>query len=727
MKQNTKQSNTIKQKQIFFKAKALLSMIAPQNNLTVYFLLVILACCFFIGSSTDIIFVAIAALLSLLFSVLSQYLICKTNIPSSMPYQSRAILKKYNSYSLILSFVFCLVAIIITAFRKENISYIVLVCAHTILIFTPRDFFSFLHLNLLYQMKKLQENNIVIKDSILIENLNAVNTICTNISGILTQNKKRVAQFWFNNEIHPIEKLNKADHELFIHSLLLCNNARQDDKETSIDFSLLNMTGINKAVLDQAYPRLAEIPFSPHTKTMTTVHQYKDGQIVFSKGAPENILQLCDKVLIDGYPCYIQNYISTIEKDINTFSSNALKVIAVAYRWNQDGNTDYKSGFTFLGFVGIVNLPHMDAQQAGVEAKNLGIDTILLTGDNLDRAYALAKKLDICESRNQVILASDFCSWSQEKQKANINNYKLFARVTPEDKSIIVQLLQESGRTVAVINGDSNAVIVNPNQLGNISNRDDALLNLTSSKESTLLIPDKSLSCLINIFKHSKIIMLNIKKALSFAISGMMSDFVSLFILLLASSFTLSLSQVLLVSLFLPLLPFVSLIFNKSNPQQSHFLRPASETFMSHNNIITILFNSVCITMITILAFAYGKRIGGILYGQSMAIATLGISKILSSLNFHLLDAPLFNKFLFSNWRLWLAVLISALLHIGSTQHSIGNQLFNTVPLALADWLLILVGSFCILFANELLKSFITPQFNTKTSILLSSKESLHS
>ena len=134
MKQNTKQSNTIKQKQIFFKAKALLSMIAPQNNLTSYFLLVILACCFFIGSSTDIIFVAIATLLSLLFSVLSQYLSCKTNIPSSMPYQYRAKLKKHNYYSLILSFVFCVVAIIITAFRKENISYIVLVCAHTILI-----------------------------------------------------------------------------------------------------------------------------------------------------------------------------------------------------------------------------------------------------------------------------------------------------------------------------------------------------------------------------------------------------------------------------------------------------------------------------------------------------------------------------------------------------------------------------------------------------------------
>ena len=376
-------------------------------------------------------------------------------------------------------------------------------------------------------MQRLAKQNAVIKKTNAVEALGSVNVICVDKTGIITQNKTRVAKLYFNNKVEPINKLTKEEHELLIHGFTLCNDANKEKEEIcdSTEVALLNMSSVNKKILDEAYPRIDKAPFTPERRLLTTVHEYKGKKVVFSKGLAEILLDKCTSILIDGHPCNIKSYISEIKNKIKEMSSEALRVIALAYK--EKDNSDYESGLTLVGFVGLVDTPKKEVETAVIKAQEAGIKVIMLTDDNSDVAYAIAKITEICDNPEQVIDAAELLKITEDELKEKISNYRVFSNVCPDHKTIIVKAFQAAGNTVLLTSNDVNdALTLETSDIGAVmkTNGKDTLIEAAS-----MVVLDSELSTLVKAVDEGKNIYDNIKKFIRFSLSGNLGKFLSMF------------------------------------------------------------------------------------------------------------------------------------------------------------------------------------------------------
>lgn len=629
-------------------------------------------------------------------------------------------LKKLDLFLLLFLLAVCTFVIVVQFIKKESLPNISLVASTFIITLAPKGFFLIATYSMFFNVKNLIKQNIIIKNPSTAEKLSSVDIICSNIDGFVTQNKIRVSKFWFNNEVLPINQLSKEKHEILIHSLMLCNNAENTGEEwgNPIDLSLLKISSINKTVLKLAYPRIDEYPFSPERRLMTTVHNYKGDEIVFTKGAPDALLEKCERVLIDGYPCDIKDYLPKIQNDIKTLASETLKVIAIAYRRAGTKNK-HESNLIFLGFVGIIDLPQIDAKESVLKAQEAGINVLFVTGDCPERAYAFAENLGVCNDFNQVITGAELFKLSPDELKEKISNYKVFACVLPNQKSAVINALKEAGHIVAVTgNNAGDAPVLEISDIGIVT--EDEGKNVPREMAS-MIITDNSFSTIVRAIEKGRSIYQNIKKSIYYTLSGVLSDFIPLFVaLLINTAYSFSVAQIIWVSLFLNFIPAIALSLDNNNPNLMKQLpRNKFKKLITLKGLGCIIFNGVFIGGMTVVAFIYGRRVGGTIYGQSIAFAVLGFAKLFVSFGFNALNHPVLNKSLFKNWLLWLSVIGTSLLHFLIIQLPVLNTIFKTVPLESMDWVLVAICVISALLTNKLYKSFTTPfiQYNKQKNL----------
>lgn len=310
-------------------------------------------------------------------------------------------------------------------------------------------------------VKRMVKNNAIVKQLQAVETLGAVNVICSDKTGTLTQNKMTVMQYFFNNKLVENSTIEKDNH--LLTGFILCNDAKVTDSESLgdpteialIDFA--NKNDYSVANICSEHPRINEFPFDSDRKMMTTVHKFGNDTISFTKGAIESILPACKKILIEGKERDItKDDIKLIEDTALGMSSDALRVLVLAQK---SGNDLSEKDLTFLGLVGMID-PAKEGVKETIEiAHNAGIDVVMITGDNKITAFAIAKELNICNDINQCMSGQEIDQMDDETFRKNILNYRVFARVSPEHKVKIVQAFKSHNK-ICSMTGKSRCPVI---------------------------------------------------------------------------------------------------------------------------------------------------------------------------------------------------------------------------------------------------------------------------
>ena len=311
---------------------------------------------------------------------------------------------------------------------------------------------------------KMAKKNAIIRKLPAVETLGSSSVICSDKTGTLTQNKMTVVNLSnINGEIQ-----NQYDKNFLLELGSMCTDvtlgirnqtnekynlgeiyiADGEPTEKAIVQKALD-SNINKEKLYREYERITDIPFSSERKLMTTIHKTEDGYRIITKGAPDVLLQKCTKICVNGKVNSLDanNRMIIINKNSN-MAQKALRVIAVAYldleTLPNKIDNNIENNLVFVGLIGMIDPPRKGVKEAVNTCKTAGIKTVMITGDHIATATAIAKDLGILKLGDRAITGEELDKISQTELEKNIMNYSVFARVSPEHKVRIVKAFQKS-------------------------------------------------------------------------------------------------------------------------------------------------------------------------------------------------------------------------------------------------------------------------------------------
>lgn len=306
---------------------------------------------------------------------------------------------------------------------------------------------------------KMAKKNAIIRKLPAVETLGSSEIICSDKTGTLTQNKMEVVELADLNGISKLENGN-----IFIIELgEMCNDSYviNDMGKTLIDGEPTEAAivkaglklGKNKEELYEKMPRINEIPFESTRKMMTTIHKNGNKFRIITKGAPDVLLKRCSKYLINGK---IENLEGKVLKDILKYNTQmaerALRVLGVAYvdlnyLPNKIDSSTIENNLIFVGLIGMIDLPRKGVKEAVETCKMAGIKTVMITGDHITTAKAIARELGILRNEDMAITGDELDKISQSELEKNIMKYSVFARVSPEHKVRIVNAFRKNKKS----------------------------------------------------------------------------------------------------------------------------------------------------------------------------------------------------------------------------------------------------------------------------------------
>ncbi len=417
-------------------------------------------------------------------------------------------------------------------------------------------------------VKRMSEQRAIVKTLPAVETLGSTEVICSDKTGTLTLNKMTVKKVFFIDEC--CEKINakeaseeKAEASAVVSSptldevgqqnefannrnftellrcMLLCNDTKvrfEDDKLESIgdptEIALVHYGykfGLNKEALEGESPRVNEIPFDSERKLMSTFHKVKDNFVVYTKGAVDNILQRCDRILDNGKIRKLTAADKQFILSKNTeFASSALRNLAFAFKTvekvGRPTSENTENELCFLGLVGMIDPPREEVKDAIKTCKQAGIRTIMITGDHRDTAFAIAKELGICTSEDAVITGKELDKISDEDFVKLVLKYNVYARVSPEHKVKIVKALKANDKIVAMTgDGVNDAPSIKSADIGvgmGITGTD------VTKEAADMILTDDNFATIVGAVKEGRRIYSTILKILMFLLGTSIAELI---------------------------------------------------------------------------------------------------------------------------------------------------------------------------------------------------------
>lgn len=384
-------------------------------------------------------------------------------------------------------------------------------------------------------VQKMVRKKTLIRRITAVETVGNTSVICSDKTGTLTQNKMMIQQLWHMK--HTPTKANETlseDETTMLEMLAVSSNATfeidngeekiiGDPTEAAI-IRLLVDKGIEKGSAEKKYPRVHEIPFDSTRKRMTTVHQVEGGYISITKGA-------FDRIPVQ----FEEEFLKKATEIHDMFAHDALRVIAVGYKkfdqYPDVNEENLESDITFLGMVGMIDPPRPESKTAVTLAKRAGIKTVMITGDHVATASAIAKEIGIMESGDRAVTGAELAQMSEEELNNQVKDISVYARVSPEDKIRIVQAWQSHGEVVTMTgDGVNDAPALKAADVG-------AAMGITGTEVSKnaadMVITDDNFATIVDAIKEGRTAFDNIRKTISFLLSV---NFAEIFIMLIGIS-----------------------------------------------------------------------------------------------------------------------------------------------------------------------------------------------
>ena len=562
-------------------------------------------------------------------------------------------------------------------------------------------------------VQKMIKKNAIVRKLSAVETLGSVNIICSDKTGTLTVNKMTVVKFFSNNTLLDASKfdINNEANKLLIKNMCLCNDATYSENSKTGDpteIALLEFSSVHNQKMN--YKRLREIPFDSDRKLMTTVNNINDKFYSFTKGAVDNLLSLCTKVLINNEILDLTDSIKNkILENAETMANNALRTLGFAYKEIVHlREEEFENNLVFLGMVGMIDPPREEVKDSIEKAKKSGIKTIMITGDHKNTAFTIAKDLKIADNINQAMLGSEIDNLTDEEFKEKIKNISVFARVSPEHKVKIVRALKSSGNIVSMTgDGVNDAPSLKMADVGiamGITGTD------VSKNASDIILTDDNFKTIITAVEEGRNIFNNIKKSILFLLTCNLGEIITIFLSILFNfPIPLNPTHLLWINLITDSLPALSLgVDTHDKDVMKQKPKKVNERIFSNSSILKLFFGGLLIGIISLISFLIGFRKYGTIYGQTMAFIVLSFSQLFLSLSIRSEDKTILKIGLFSNIKLIYSILIGIIIQTILVTIPFFNNFFNVKNLNPNDWIISIFLSLLPLIINEIFKLFHT-------------------
>ena len=579
-------------------------------------------------------------------------------------------------------------------------------------------------------VKSMSRKNAIVRKLPAVETLGAVNIICSDKTGTLTQNKMTVVKTYTLNNLKDIsdernQKANVDETEL-IRSFVLCSDASIDGGQdigdpTEVALVVLgDKFNLEKNTLNAEYKRVGENPFDSDRKLMSTLNEEGNKFRVHTKGAIDNILMRSNRILVNGEILPITDEAKAkILKVAENMSDDALRVLGVAFK---DVDTEIapeemEKDLVVVGIVGMIDPPRIEVKASIEEAKRAGITPIMITGDHKNTAVAIAKELGIATDISQSLTGSEIDSIPDEKFAKEINNYRVFARVSPEHKVKIVRAFKKQGNIVSMTgDGVNDAPSLKSADIGvamGITGTD------VSKGASDMILTDDNFTTIVHAIEEGRNIYNNIKKTIMFLLSCNLGEVLCVFFATVFGwAMPLVPTQLLWVNLITDTLPAISLGMDPGDKDvMNRKPRDPKESFFAEGAGMRAIVGGVLIGILTLVAFYLGIIHSGdvpikeakdgteiVTYGRTMAFIVLTFSQLFYSLSMRNSKKTIFEVGFFGNMFLIISIIISIILQVLLISIPPIAEMFKVTALDPSHWGMV-IGLSLIPFAiNEIIK-----------------------
>lgn len=551
---------------------------------------------------------------------------------------------------------------------------------------------------------RMARKNTIIRKLPAVETLGSSSVICSDKTGTLTQNKMQVTKVM---DVKG-DSLN-SQKEIILELGAMCTDV-EDDVGEPTELAIVNAAkeqGKYKERLYQKFVRINDIPFDSERKMMSTIHSInednqsslgmltksaKDKFLIITKGAPDVLLKHCTQYYLNGEVHSLDSAaMQKIEKRNSMMADNALRVIAVAYSCmprlptNIDSSS-IEQGLTFVGLIGMIDPPREGVEEAVETCKKAGIKTVMITGDHIYTAKAIARDLGILKNGDLAITGKELDAIPQKELEKSISRYSVFARVSPEHKVRIVEAFQKTGAVVAMTgDGVNDAPALKKADIGIAMGKNGTDV---AKNASDMILTDDNFVTIVEAVKQGRSIFDNIKKAVHFLIATNIGEIVTIFVgLLLGMKSPLLAIQLLWINLVTDSLPAIALGLEPPDKDIMYKKpRDAKKSIFADGLWGKIFVEGTMLGMLTLLAFSIGNNLYGVEVGRSMAFVALAMLELVHSFNVKS-DESLFKVGLFENKYLIGAFILGIILQVIVVMVPTFANVFKLAPLNGTQWL----------------------------------------
>jgi len=637
------------------------------------------------------------------------------------PLQKR--LEKLGEYMVTGCLAICAIVAVLGILRGEPVIQMLLGGISLAVAAVPEGLPAVVTIALAIGVRRMVQKNALIRRLPAVETLGCATVICSDKTGTLTENRMTVVEAYAGKNPYVMRKNNhgrlsaycrgREVHvekttglKLLLKIGMLCGNTRimESDSDADLDIegdptevALVRAAidaGLDKESVFSAYRRVREIPFDSDRKLMSVICRSQSGELfLFAKGAPEIIMDKCSKIMIaDRERDITQDDQDKLRDECSAMTSRALRVMAFAYRTVQPyqlWRDDLESQLVFIGLAGMTDPPRKEAIESVAKCRRAGIRTIMITGDHVRTATAIAKSMDIYRDGDLVVNGSEIDQMSDQELEEACRKATVFARVFPKHKLRIVRAIRNNGNIVAMTgDGVNDAPAVKDADIGIAMGKSGT--DVTRQAASMILMDD-NFSSIVAAVEEGRNIYSNIRKFIRYLLSCNVGEVLTMFLsMIMGLPIPLLPAQVLAVNLATDGLPAIALGMEPGEPDiMERPPRSPDESIFSHGLARLIMVRGIFIAISTIASFMIVNTMSKNLAGaRTAALVTLVLSQLIHVFECKSEHKSLFELPVFSNKYLIFAVLSSILMLLGIIYLPFLSAIFGTTALALNEWLI---------------------------------------
>lgn len=562
-------------------------------------------------------------------------------------------------------------------------------------------------------VSKMSKRNAIVKKLPSVETLGSCNVICSDKTGTLTQNKMTVKKIYLT-EIKDIKNLTEKEKKMITYFALCCdakidfNDGNEIKLGDPTELALLEINLLYGDNIDK-YQRVLDLPFDSDRKLMTTVIKTADKYIAITKGAPDKIISLVNNSEKEKQAALDSN---------EQMAENALRVLALAIKEFNELPTieQLEQDLTFIGLIGMIDPPRQEVKEAIKVASKAGIKTVMITGDHIVTACAIAKELGIFKENDKAITSKELDLLDDDYLTKHIHEYSVFARVAPKDKVRIVEAWQKNNAICAMTgDGVNDAPALKKADIGcamGISGTD------VSKEASDMILTDDNFNTIVLAVKEGRGIYDNIKKCVKYLLSSNIGEVLTIFIASLLTAFNiidlgtpLAAMHLLWINLITDALPAFGIGMEEVEDSiMNEKPRLKDEGFFANNYAIKICLEGLVIGLVTLVAYIIGEQISHSL-GQTMAFLTLSTTQLFHAYNVKS-NHSVFSKNSYKNKFMNFAFVIGFLLQLFVIFCPGINDLFGFSPMSFAYFMICMALALVIVVIMEIVKQINRKKMN---------------